>query len=95
MNPCQLVAEWPFLSSLISPYILHFRRYLGLRLIIMRSDSELVILGFASGKRMDLLLQFDFAKSDGMKSVSRIRWPKSSNFGSKSGDSTHRFTIPN
>ena len=31
-----------------------------------------------------------FAKSNGVKSRLRIRWPKSSGFGVKSDDSTHR-----
>ena len=62
-----------------------------LRLIIMRSDSELVIFIFRSEKRMGLHMQPDFAKSDGTKSDLRIRWPKSSDFGPKSDDSTHRI----
>ena len=36
-------------------------------------------------------MQSDFAKSDGIKSDLRIRWPKSSDFGPKSDDSTHRI----
>ena len=36
-------------------------------------------------------MQTDFAKSDGIKSNLRIRWPKSSDFGPKSGDSTHQI----
>ena len=36
-------------------------------------------------------MQTDFAKSDGIKSDLRIRWPKSSDFGPKSEDSTHRI----
>ena len=40
---------------------------------------------------MDLLTQAHFAKSDGIKSDLRIRWPKSSDFGPKSDDSTHRI----
>ena len=47
----------------------------------MRSDSELLIFVFRSQKIMDLLMQSDFAKSDGIKSDLRIRWPKSSDFG--------------
>ena len=35
-------------------------------------------------------MQSDFAKSDWIKSALRIRWPKSSDFGPKSEDSTHR-----
>ena len=35
-------------------------------------------------------MQSDFAKSDGIKSDVRIRWPESSDFGPKSDDSTHR-----
>ena len=62
-----------------------------LRLAILRSDSELLISMFRSEKRMGLLMQSDFAKSDGIKSDLRIRWPKSSDFGPKSEDSTHRI----
>ena len=40
---------------------------------------------------MGLLLQSDFVKSDGIKSDLRIRWAKSSDFGPKSDDSTHRI----
>ena len=36
-------------------------------------------------------MQSDFAKYDGIKSVLRIRWPKSSDFGPNSDDSTHRI----
>ena len=46
---------------------------------------------FRSEKRMGLLLQPDFAKYDGIKSVLRIRWPKSSDFGPKADESTHRI----
>ena len=46
----------------------------------MRSDSELLIFIFRSEKRMGLLTQSDFAKTDGTKSDLRIRWPKSSDF---------------
>ena len=56
----------------------------------MRSDSELLILIFRSEKKMGLLMQSDCTKSDGIKSDLRIRWPKSSDFGPKSDDSTHR-----
>ena len=56
----------------------------------MRPDSELLIFIFRSEKRMDLLMESDFAKSDGIKSDMSIRWPKSSDFGPKFGDSTHR-----
>ena len=45
----------------------------GLRPFIMRSESELLILIFRSAKRMDLLMQSDFAKSDVIKSDLRIR----------------------
>ena len=61
------------------------------RLIITLSDPELLIFVFRSEKRMGLLMQSDFAKSDGIKSDLRIRWPKSSDFGPKSDDSTHRI----
>ena len=54
----------------------------------MRSDSELLIFMFRSEKKMGLLMQSDFAKSDGIKSDLRIRWPKSTDFGPKSDDST-------
>ena len=57
----------------------------------MRSDSELQIFIFRSEKKMGLLMKSDFAKSDGIKSYLRIRWPKSSGFGPKSDDSTHRI----
>ena len=40
---------------------------------------------------MGLLVQSDFGKSDWIKSDLRIRWPKSSDFGPKSDDSTHRI----
>ena len=40
---------------------------------------------------MGLLMQSDFAKSDGITSDWRIRWPKWSDFGPKSDDSTHRI----
>ena len=58
----------------------------------MRSDSELLIFIFRSEKKMGLLMQYDFAKSDGIKSDLRIRrWLKSSDFGPKSDDSIHRI----
>ena len=57
----------------------------------MRSDSELQVFIFLSEKRMGLLMQSDFAKSDGIKSDLSIRWPKSSDFGPNSDDSTHRI----
>ena len=63
----------------------------SLRTFIMRSASELLIFIFRSEKRMGLLMQSDFAKCDGIKSDLRIRWPKSSDFGPKSDDSTHRI----
>ena len=47
----------------------------------MRSDSELPVFIFRSEKRMGLLMQAGSAKSDGVKSDLRIRWPKSSDFG--------------
>ena len=47
---------------------------------------------FRSEKRMGLLKQSDLAKSDGIKSDLRIRWPKSSEFGPIS-DSTHRIIL--
>ena len=56
----------------------------------MRSDSELLISIFRSEKKLGLLMPTDFAKSDGIKSDLRIRWPKPSDFGPKSDDSTHR-----
>ena len=62
-----------------------------LRLILVQSDSELLIFIFRSEKRMGLLMQSDFAKSDGIKSDLRIRWPKSSDFAPKSDNSTHRI----
>ena len=57
----------------------------------MRSDSELLIFIFRSEKKMGLLMQSDFAKSDGIKSDLRIRCPKLSDFGPKSDDSTHQI----
>ena len=57
----------------------------------MRSDSELPIFIFRFEKKMGLLMQSDFAKSDGIKSYLRTRWPKSSDFGPKSDDSIHRI----
>ena len=60
----------------------------------MRSDSELLIFTFRSEKKMGLLMQSDFAKSDGIKSGLRIRWPKSLDFGPKYVDSTHRIIKP-
>ena len=44
----------------------------------MRSDPELLIFIFRSEKKMGLLMQSDFAKSDGIKSGLTIRCPKSS-----------------
>ena len=64
---------------------------LPLRPFIMRPDSELLIFIFRPEKRMGLLMRSDFAKYDGIKSDLRIRWPKSSDFGPKSDDSTHRI----
>ena len=65
--------------------------YTPVRPFIMRSDSELLIFIFPSEERMGLLMQSDFAKSDGVKYYLRIRWPKSLDFGPKSDDSTHRI----
>ena len=59
------------------------------RLILIRSDSELLIIAFRSAERMGLPMKSDFGKSDGKKSDLRIRWPKSSGVGPKSDDSTH------
>ena len=65
----------------------------------MPSDSELLISIFRSEKRMGLLVQSDFAKSDGDKiwfenpiaQVDRF-WPKIlRDFGPISDDSTHRI----
>ena len=61
------------------------------RPFIMLSDSDLLTFIFRSENNMGLLIQTDFAKSDGIKSDLRIRWPKSSDFGRKSDDSTHRI----
>ena len=61
-----------------------------LRLIIMRPDSELLILDFDLKKGWACCMRSDFAKSDEVKSDLRIRWPKSSDFGPKSDDLTHR-----
>ena len=62
-----------------------------LRPFIMRTDSELLIVMFRPEKIMGLLMQSDFAKSDEIKSDVRIQWAKSSDFGPKSDDSTHRI----
>ena len=59
----------------------------------MRSDSELLIFAFRSEKMMGLLMQPDFAKFDGIESDLIIRWPKSSDFGPKSDDSTQDYQI--
>ena len=40
-----------------------------LRLVIIRSDSELLIFIFRSEKRMGLLMKSDFAKSDGINLI--------------------------
>ena len=56
-----------------------------LRLILVQSDSELQIFIFDLKKTSDLLMQPDSAKSDRTNSDSRIRWPKSSDFGPKLG----------
>ena len=63
----------------------------GLRLILMRSDSELQIFTLRSEKSIGLLMQSDIAKSHGMKSYLSIRWPKSSDFGPNSDSSAHRI----
>ena len=55
----------------------------------MRSDSELQIFTFRSDEWIGLLMQSDIAKSDGIKSNFKIRWPKS-DFGPQSDDSVHR-----
>ena len=57
----------------------------------MRSDSELQTFNFRFEKRTSLLMQSDIAKSDGIKSDLRIRWPKSSDFGPKADYSAHRI----
>ena len=62
----------------------------GVRPFMMRSDSELLIFIFRSEKKMGLHMQSN-EKSDGIKSDLRIRWPKLSDFGPKSDDSTHRI----
>ena len=62
-----------------------------LRPFITRSDCELLIFIFRSEKKMGLLMQSNFPKSKGIKSDLRIRWPKSSEFGPKSDESTHRI----
>ena len=62
-----------------------------LRPFFMRSDSELRISIFRSEKKMGLLMQSVFVKSDGIKSDLRIRWPKSSDFGPKFDDSANRI----
>ena len=54
-----------------------------LRLILMRSDSELQIFIYRFEKRIGLLMQSDCAKSDGTKTDGN-RWPKSRDFGPKS-----------
>ena len=62
-----------------------------LRLILMRSDSELQIFMFRSEKIVGLLVRYDSAKSAGTKSDLRPRWPKSSDFGRRSDHSAHRI----
>ena len=57
----------------------------------MRSDPGLLNLIFRSEKRIGLHMQSDFATSDGIKSDLRIGWPKSSDFGRKADDYTHRI----
>ena len=44
-----------------------------IRLILTRSDSELLVFIFSSEKRIGLLMLSDFSKSDGIKSDLRIR----------------------
>ena len=53
----------------------------------MRSDSELQFFIFPSEQRVGHLMQSDIAKSEGIKSDLRIRWPKSPDFGPKADDS--------
>ena len=76
------------IGSKMHPRVFVFSR---VRPFIMRSDSELLIFIFRSEQKMGLLMQTDFAKPDGIKSDLRIPWPKSSDFGPKSDDSTHRI----
>ena len=68
----------------------------------MRSDSEPLFLVFDLKKGWACLgllmiscciMQSDIAKSDGIESDLRIRWPMSSEFGPKSTDSAHRILI--
>ena len=54
-----------------------------LRPFTTRSDTKLLSFTFRSEKWMVLFMHSDFAKSDGIKSDLRIRWPKSSYFGPK------------
>ena len=61
----------------------------------MRSDSGLLILIFRSDKRMGLLMQSDFTKSDGMKYDLKVRWPKSSDFGPSDDFSPSDYQIEN
>ena len=42
-------------------------------------------------EKIGLLMQSVIAKSDGITSDLRIRWPKSSGFGPNSDDSAHRI----
>ena len=58
---------------------------------IVRSDSELLIFILRSENKMGLLMKTDLANSDWIKYDLRIRWPKPSDFGPKSDDSTHRI----
>ena len=65
-----------------------------IRLILMRSDSELQIFTFRCIELIGLLMLSDIAKSDEMKSDLRVRWPKSefvAKSGPKSDDSVHRI----
>ena len=48
------------------PFCLKAKNGLIIRPFIMRSDSELLIFMFRSEKKMGLLMQSDFAKSDGI-----------------------------
>ena len=75
-----------------SPFSIHRSDCIriGRRPFIMRSDSGLPIFIFRSEKKMGLHMQSN-EKSDGIKSDLRIRWPKLSDFGPKSDDSTHRI----
>ena len=68
-------------SDCISRPILFADRKIKIR----SSESDRIING------LGLLMQSDFAKSDRIKFDLRIQWPRSSDFGPKSDDSTHRI----